>query len=452
MFNSKKIESLDASRAQIVAQMGLLRDRRQEEKSNGMTNHMDSIRFSPEQYARFAELWPQYTSEDRHRLLAPPNGIPPAMESLLSNVVANAALPDVKHPDWLSYMVDLRDDFAGTAFFADSKHPTGDVIYKLLLSIAQPRRVVFLECHRAKGGLSGLSAHGRYVYEAFRFVPPALVPWNDSSDIWVIPESWVKASEVHTAGEPVPWSVFTRYLRRPAPSRTAGGGGNSGSRSRFDAELLQLLQLEHPWLTVAEIMDLLQMNSPQALAQQPRASPLPSGASSSSTGQGSSRLEAEELPEDIVAKVNENLEAIRAEVAEGNLDDRLFFNLRALGGEWSVKQGRKLTTDFQSVAKDTSIATWCEKTLFPERKSFSTNYYGHLNSRMLAEEVVRRGEYFFGAWLGAGSPAPYDYNPLVPAYRSPAEYQEWFDDLPLDSFSSKAAFLVRDLIPLPLLE
>ena len=71
---------------------------------------------------------------------------------------------------------------------------------------------------------------------------------------------------------------------------------------------------------------------------------------------------------------------------------------------------------------------------------------------MLAEEVVRRGDYFFGAWLDAGSPVPYDYNPLVPAYRAPAEFQEWLDDLPLHSFSSKAAFMVMELIPLPLLE
>ena len=176
----------------------------------------------------------------------------------------------------------------------------------------------------------------------------------------VIPESWVKASDVHTAGEPVPWSVFTRYLRRPAHPRSTGRGGNSGSRSRFDDELLQLLQLEYPWLTIAEIMELLKMNSPQASAQQPRASPLPSGASSSSTGQGSSRPEAQELPEDVVAQVHQNLEAIRAEVAEGNMEDRCYFKLKTLGGEWSIRQGKRLTTDFQPIAKDKSAAKCCE--------------------------------------------------------------------------------------------
>ena len=75
-----------------------------------------------------------------------------------------------------------------------------------------------------------------------------------------------------------------------------------------------------------------------------------------------------------------------------------------------------------------------------------------VSSRILAEEVVRRGDDFVGAWVGAGSPAVYDFNPLVIAYRPTAEYEQWLDDLPLDSWSSKAALAIRDLVPPPLLE
>ena len=144
--------------------------------------------------------------------------------------------------------------------------------------------------------------------------------------------------------------------------------------------------------------------------------------------------------------------AIRAEVGEGNQETRSFFNLKALGGPWSVKQGKALTTDFQSIAKDKSIATWCANTLFPERKSFSTNHYGHLNARMLAEEVGRRGDYFYGAWEADECAVPYDYNPLVAGYRSPVDYQNWFDELPLNSPSARAAFEIREMVPYPLLE
>jgi hypothetical protein len=249
-------------------------------------------------------------------------------------------------------------------------------------------------------------------------------------------------------------------------------GGKPGSRTPFSDELLDMLQVEHPWLTRTEIMELLKMNSPQASVPEPRAGPLPSGASSStggasstgasalpggassssSTGQGSSRHVVMEIPEDLVASVNDNIEAIRAEVAQGNVELRSYFNLKALGGTWSIEQGKAITTDFQSIAKDKSIAKWCEKTLFPERKSFSTRLYGHLNARMLAEEVLRRGKYFFGAWVDAGSEVPYDYNPLVAGYRSSVEYEQWFEDLPLNSASVKAAFEIWEMVPYPLLE
>ena len=130
----------------------------------------------------------------------------------------------------------------------------------------------------------------------------------------------MNAPEVNTAEEPVPWCVFIRFLRRPAQPNATGEGCHSRSQAKFNDELLQLLQQEYPWLTIAEIMQLLKMNSPQASVEQPRASPLTSCASSSSAGQGSSRFEAQELPEDVVAAVHENLEAIRAEVAQGNLE------------------------------------------------------------------------------------------------------------------------------------
>ena len=160
--------------------------------------------------------------------------MPPAIATLLSNITDKAALPDVQHPDWLKYMVDVRDDFAGTAFFSDSKHPSGEVIYKLCLAMAMPRRVVFLECHRVQRVLSEQTSHGCYRYQAYRFVSQRLVPWIDSSDIWVIPESWVHSSEVHTAGEPMPLDVFTRYLNRPVPARTKGEGQSGTRRTRFD--------------------------------------------------------------------------------------------------------------------------------------------------------------------------------------------------------------------------
>ena len=102
---------------------------------------------------------------------------------------------------------------------------------------------------------------------------------------------------------------------------------------------------------------------------------------------------------------------------------------------------KKLTTDFGSYAKDKSIAKWCDKTGLPASKSFSVSEYGFENARNFAEEVIRRGDYFRGAWNDAGSAVSFYFSDLRARYTSPPDYQEWFEDLPLESHSSKGRLL-----------
>ena len=160
----------------------------------------------------------------------------------------------------------------------------------------------------------------------------------------------------------------------------------------------------------------------------------------------------EDLPEDVLATVNDELAALRAEVSEATGSSANLFRLRVLGGAWSVRLRKKLTTDFGCYAKGKSVSQWCERTRFPERKSYAVNKYGMINAWRLAEEMVRRGDYFFSGWVDAGSPVPFDFTPLAQKYRPDEEYSLWFDDLPLSSPTSQAAFEIRDTAPFPLLE
>ena len=66
--------------------------------------------------------------------------------------------------------------------------------------------------------------------------------------------------------------------------------------------------------------------------------------------------------------------------------------------------------------------------------------------------MVRLGDHFMSGWIADGSPVPYDFIPLRASYRSTPEYDLWFDDLPLESFSSKVAFEIQVVVPNPLLE
>ena len=450
-YNSKKIETLDESRAHIMAQMAHLRDGKQEGLKGGFTNHMDSIRLSSEQFQRFGEMWPGYAAKDDiARLLKPPHGIPLDMRKALDDMSAKLTKPKQQAPNWLAHVVDYREAFSHTGFFADSSHPTGDVIYKLLLPISQPRRAVSLECRKNRRGLSSMTPHGSYEYTAFRFVLHTGVPFKNSSDIWVIPDVRVRRGEVCTAGVPVPFSVWTRFLKQPGPEREEKQPGGS-KRTQLCLETLLLLQQEYPWLSLEELQEILKQQVHQIPAEAAGGAGPAQGASSSSGG-GREVRPAEELAEDIVAQVHDDLGAIRAEVADAHAGEHSFFRLRALGGEWSVKLFKKLTTDFGSYARDKSVSKWCDKTSFPPAKSYSTNKYGHDNARILAEEMVRLGDHFMSGWIADGSPVPYDFIPLRASYRSTPEYDLWFDDLPLESFSSKAAFEIQVVVPNPLLE
>ena len=126
----------------MASQITLLRARHEEKAQKGLINHMDLIRLDPDNFTRFAELWPQYEArDDSSRLHSPPNGSQVAMEVLMNEMQEKLWLLKAPKPDWVAPMVDHGDALAGAGFYAVSTHPFGDVVYKLLLSIAQQRRV-----------------------------------------------------------------------------------------------------------------------------------------------------------------------------------------------------------------------------------------------------------------------------------------------------------------------
>ena len=450
-YNKKKIETLEESRVHVQDQINTLMAKDAEEQQKGKKNHMATIRFGAPEFERFGELWPQYSLKDcKGRVMKAPNGIPPAMAALLAEMEEKVTVAKPPKPEWLAKMVDHRDHFALSGFCSDSTHPFAGVAYKLLLSIAQPRRLVFLECRRQPLGFSAMIAHGSYEYEAFRLVDHTQVPWKDASDIWVLPEMRVLGSKVASYGEAVPWKMFTRHLKETPLDPRAQGGGSSGPRVKVDEETLRLLQLEFPWLSLQELLEILK----KKLHQPPGGAQGSAGGHSAGGSAGAAGAEPpptpQEIPEDLVAQVNDDLAAIRAEVAAGNKEGTAYFKLRALGGLWSQKLFKKLTTDFGSYAIDKSVEKWCDQTGFPARKSFSTNKLGHANARMLAEEVVRRGDHFFTAWVEADCVLPFDFTAAAAVYSPPPEYHMWFDELPMNSFSSQAGFEISALVPRPM--
>ena len=83
------------------------------EKQHGLVNHMISIALTPEQVARFSELWQQCSDKDvNDRAPCPPARILVAMEKLITHTMSKGmSLTSGVQPDWLAAMVDHRDEF-----------------------------------------------------------------------------------------------------------------------------------------------------------------------------------------------------------------------------------------------------------------------------------------------------------------------------------------------------
>ena len=165
-----------------------------------------------------------------------------------------------------------------------------------------------------------------------------------------------------------------------------------------DIEILRLLQLEYPWLTMEEIQQLLKAKTPAA------------GAGSSSTPSSRSSAVApivdEEpfmVPEDMVAAVAAELESVKSQL-ETFKDENAFFKTRVLGGQWSARLRLVPATDIGAYPKDKMFENWCKLVSWPVARSFALTKFGAENSRQLAEEMCRKGSFVCavvgGQWIG----------------------------------------------------
>ena len=450
-----KVDDLSESKQHLLHQLSLLQTRQAELKNIGLPNHIESVSFGGPEMARFAELWAHTNTRARDvTVLPPPGKVPAAVETLLQDTIVAQHVQKPALSPWMSSLLSLRDIFAGCAFYCDVTNPDCDVIYYLLVAICQPRRAVFAKLNRARPAArpslydlpSGVApevlAYKAFDMDNLRLVDHTGVPWTSLSDIWVLPDCRWQGMSLTVAAEPTPWSVFVRYAKPTVLPKKP----QSEQRSRVPVaeDILLLLQQEFPWLTLAQLREMLQTKTSVAVGGGGQAQPSNPGASGSSTVPVRA-----ELTEDVVARVHTELADLRAQVLETNLPDS-HFKLRVLGGEWSEALFGKTATDVGCYARDRTVETWCTVVAWPPRKSFAvTKHEGFQNCRMLSEEMRRKGDFYMDAWLAAGSPSPFSFAECAQHYQTVPEYRAWMDSLPLNSEQAKAALEIVGLTPRP---
>ena len=78
--------------------------------------------------------------------MEPPAPIPAAFEDLIQGRIAELNTPGAPPPQWLTTITTHREAFDGCGFFLVNS-PDRDVVYKLVLSIAQPYRAISLSAN-----------------------------------------------------------------------------------------------------------------------------------------------------------------------------------------------------------------------------------------------------------------------------------------------------------------
>ena len=435
----QKLHELSDIKDHLLGEMELLRLRRADSQQHGLVNHLDSVRFSDADFLRFSQLWEELGRSTLGGSQGPPRPVPAAIETLIEAEMGKATIVAQQHPEWLSAVALHRNAYEGTGFFSLTTSPSADKIYKFLLAMASPYKAVFLECVRCPLTPGAFVRYGEYTFKALRIVCHLDVPWTSKSDMMVCPEVIVAGDVVRTVGEPVAFSVFSRFHRAVAEPRQRTS--DTRSRRPTDPEVLRLLQLEYPWLSLADLEALLSKarSGSGTLAS---VHPASSGASSSS-GPSS-------LAEDAVAALVGELEALREEAGHGLGDGH--FKVMVLGGDWSVARFNVSSRNVGSFPVDKSTTLWCKAVGWPPspgQKTFACKKFGTEAARRLAEELNRRANHFIEGWIDAGSASGYHFLALHEAYRCPEEYNQWFECLPISSAAWKAAMVIRELIPQP---
>ena len=439
---TQKLSTLAESKLHITDQLELVRIRRNSSRAHGIINHMDSVRFGPAEYGRFSELWSECQSKgDIGQMQPPPDTLGSAMLKLMLAEIDQLQEPERVRPDWLSTVVTFREHFEGAGFYSDTQSPDGAVVYRLLLALGQPHRAVFLECHRCRGSEQS-GSYGCYHYDGLRFFVQSSVPLGGKEDLMVIPAMKFRLQNVHAVGRPEPFSHFSRFLKQ-SPAAQRGPQRQRGCSGPTDPEVLELVQKEFPWLTLAEILEMLAKKSGKEGTTRP-------GQSSVSSGSGSSSVAVPEvIPEDVFAAVSAELLGLKEQFA-GFDEEGTYFTVRVLGGQWSIQQRRVPCTDIGAYAIERTTKLWCNGVGWPAAKSFAVKkHQGVENARILSEEMCRLGNWYIKAWVEAGSPQGFSFDHVKASYRSPSHYTEWFDNLSVSSAAYKAAFELTQLCPCP---
>ena len=325
----------------------------------------------------------------------------------------------------------------------------------VIVCIQQPVAVVFLELRRrhrhysiGRGEFSdGLPPHCKAFdkYPLTHFVEEN-VPIDPDSDIFVLPGCAFGDRSVISTSEVQRFEDFTKFH---AHGVTKACAKPRAVKVQLPGDERARLLLEYPFLTEEDI---------KLALRKPRAKRVREGDEVGPVGEpevpkfDDSDLEVDALDGDGVSEGSEEVPIDEAELASLRADwvkpeeDVMHFytHLRRAPAADVGRLG--VSSSAAAMARGGLAKYWCEAYSWQEKYEFFHSVYGVDGSNALANEVVRRGDFFFKQWLDQDSDHFLYTEANIDAYAEDLEWLNWITSLAADSVSYIRGLEVRRIV------
>ena len=118
------------------------------------------------------------------------------------------------------------------------------------------------------------------------------------------------------------------------------------------------------------------------------------------------------------------------------------------GGEWLYREHGLVADSARALARGGVAKAWAIGFGFPRQRGFHFSVYERVGARMLAREVVRRGNFFCAQYVDSEDDDFNHYTPaMIAEYRGAADFTAWMAHLDHADPCWIAGEEVRALVP-----
>jgi hypothetical protein len=290
--------------------------------------------------------------------------------------------------------------------------------------------------------------HAEYsYYDPIVVLRPHELPIDEDSTIYVHSNLRFEGQVVATDTAPREWGEFTRYMALDAEPREQGP--RQPPRAPVPRGDIVWLLEDNPWLAREDLMPLRHATRRVERRGGGGGDGPPDPPDESDGSEHDSEPGPDEDDDDGFDLAVDAMPALHAERALLAVTDSRYFRTTLLGGAWTMAHIGDHSDAAKGMACSRRVEQWCRRFQFPRTRQFTYNRYGRYESKILAEEFTRRGNWFCALFMGDGAEADaFTYTQdMVDDYPEDLGFVNFLLDLDVDGDAFDAGVALRRLHP-----